>query len=198
MRKRLLICLAAVLLPLLCSAQKTVELYYIAHDHYESDLTNLLEIARRNARFNTGRTLVFYLADGNEPLYFRVGAEDDRDYTKFITKLNEQTSHNVYPDVDRLMLIDIFSEGRFLPTKGFDSYDKVIFNFYINPAFVLMEYCDALIARLYWDMELSSLPKDKLEINIFHHQDDGGSYSEDKLFGRRRLLGGFEPLIDTY
>lgn len=198
MVRRSFIFLALLLLPAMAMAQKSLELYYIAHDHYESSLKNVLDVVRRNARYNTDRTVVFYLANRDEPVYFQVSPDDERKYTRFMETLNAQTSHTVSPDVDRLMLIDMFSEGRFLKTKGFDSYDKVVFNFYINPSFVQMDYCDAVIGRLYWDMELATLPKGKLEVNIFHHADDGGKYREDKLFGRGRLMGGFEPLVDTY
>ncbi len=198
MRKHLLICTLALLLPLLCAAQKTVELYYVAHDHFEKQISDVLDLVRRNARYNPDRTVVFYLANRGTPEYFKVSPEDDRKYDKFMETLNSQTSHTVSPADDRLIILDLFSEGRFLGSKGFDGYDRVVLNFYINPSFVQMDYCDELIGRLYWDMDLASLPAGKLEINIYHHEYDGGKYDEGKLFGRRRLLGRFEPLVDSF
>ncbi len=196
--KRLCLFLIAVVIPALCAAQRSLELYYIAHDHFESSLTEMIELTRRNARYDDSRTVVCYLSNGNTPVFFKISPEDERAFQEFRTILNEQTSHSVYPDVDRLMIIDIFSEGRFLPTKGFDSYDKVILNFFINQSFVQMDYCDAVIGRLFWAMDLSSMPKNKLEINIFHHPEDLGDYSDEKMFGRKNYLGGFEPLVDSY
>ena len=196
--RRVVFIVVAILIPALCFAQKTLELYYIAHDHFETALTEMLELTRRNARYDDTRTVVYYLSNGNTPNYFKVSPNDERAFQEFRTVLNEQTSHSVYPDVDRLMIMDLFSEGRFLPTKGFDSYDKVIFNFYINQSFVQMDYCDAVIGRLYWAMDLASLPKGKLEINIFHHPDDQGKYTDEKMFGRKHFMDGYEPLVDSY
>jgi len=182
---------------LLAKAQsKTVELYYIAHDGHETALSEILDQVRRNARYNPDRTVVFYLANGNKPVWLRVRPEDELEYNRLRETLNEQTSHNVYPEVDRLMLIDIFSEGRTVPEIGFDSYDRVVFNYYITSGFVAMNYCDALIGRLYWDMELDKLPRTKLEINIFHSPDE--KINEDKLFGRKNLMGKFPILVDSF
>lgn len=198
--KRLLLFLSLILmLPMTLLAQKkTLELYYIAHDHYETTLADHLDIVRRNARFNEDRTVIFYLADGHTPHFFRVSPEDEERYVEFIESLTSQTSHNVYPDEDRLYLIDILSGGRTISTKGFDAYDAVIFNYYINESFVMMDYCDALIGRLFWDMDMAALPKNKLEINIYHQPDSRMVYKEEKMFGRKNLLKGFSVLIDSF
>ena len=184
--------------PIVCSAQKTLEFFYVAHDRYERDISEELDKIRRNARFNEYRTVVFYLANGGSPKFFKVSPDDDRQYTTFMETLNGQTSHNVYPDVDRLMILELLSNGRTVPRKGLDGYERVSFNFYINPGFVQMNYCDAVIGRLFWDMEMDKLPRNAFEINIYHHKDDGGDYREDKLFGRKGLLGNFEPIVDTF
>lgn len=175
---------------------KTLELFYIAHDRHEAELTEILDQVRRNARYNPDRTVVFYLANGGAPLKVWVRPEDELEYNRFREKLNEQTSHNVYPEVDRLMLIDIFSEGRTIPMKGFDAYDRVMLNYYITPGFIAMNYCDALIGRLYWDMELDKMPRNKLEINIYHSPED--KIDENKLFGRKNLMKNFPILVDSF
>lgn len=173
---------------------KKLEVYYIAHDKHEAEITDILEQVRRNARYNPERKVIFYLASGNRPVFMTVGPDDETNYLTFRGKLNEQTSHNVYPEVDRLMLIDLLSKG--LSTKGLDAYERVVFNYYITPGFVALNYCDALIGRLYWDMELDKMPRNKLEINIFYSQED--KINEDKLFGRKNLMKNFPILVDSF
>lgn len=175
---------------------KSLELYYIAHDHYETAITGILDQVRRNTRYSPERTVIFYLANGNLPVRVRISPDDELEYEAFRETLNSQTSHNVYPEVDRYMLMDMLSEGKFIPTKGFDDYDKVVFNFYITPGFVAMDFCDALIGRLFWDLELAKLPRNKLEINIFHSPHE--KIDEDRLFGRKNLIGNFPVLVDSF
>lgn len=199
MKKRILLLTVFLLLPMMLLAQKkTLELYYIAHDHYETALSELLDVVRRNARYNEDRTVIYYLADGHTPHYFRLSPSDEEKYTEFIETLNAQSSHNIYPDEDRLFLIDIFSREGVVPSKGFDAYDSVIFNYYITESFLMMDYCDALIGRLFWDMDMASIPKNKLEINIFHQPDSKMIYTVQKMFGRKNLLKGFPVLIDSF
>ncbi|MBR4827006.1 MAG: hypothetical protein IKZ91_03885 [Bacteroidales bacterium] len=175
---------------------KTLEVYYIAHDHYETRLSDILDQVRRNTRYNPDRTVIFYLANGNKPVRVLVSPDDETEYNSFRETLNSQTSHNVYPEVDRYMLIDMLSEGKYVPAKGLDSYRKVVFNYFITAGFVAMDFCDALIGRLYWDMEMDKIPRNKIEINIFHSPDD--RIDEDRLFGRKNLIGNFPVLVDSF
>ena len=175
---------------------RSLELYYIAHDHYETAISSILDQVRRNTRYSPHRTVIFYLANGNLPVRVRVSPDDETEYEAFRDILNSQTSHNVYPEVDRYMIMDMLSEGKYIPTKGFDEYDKVVFNYFITPGFVAMDFCDALIGRLYWDMELSRIPRNKLEINICHSPYD--KIDEDRLFGRKNLIGNFPVLVDSF
>ena len=59
-----------------------------------------------------------------------------------------------------------------------------------------MDFCDALIGRLYWDMDMQTLGKRKLEINIFHNPDI--RVDENKLFGRKNLIEQFPYLVDSF
>ena len=188
--------LVALMAAALQAGAKTLELHYIAHDHNETDLAAILDRVRSNTRYNEDRVVIFYLANGNQPLRLRVSPQDDLAYSEFRETLISQTSHNVYPEVDRYMIMDMLSEGRFIPTKGFDDYDRVVFNYYINEGFVAMDFCDALIGRLFWDLEMNKIPRNKLEINIFHAP--GQRTQEDRLFGRKNLMGSFPVLVDSF
>lgn len=198
MKKVVLLILLSLVGPFLCRAQKTLEVYYIAHDHYESSLSSILNVVRQNSRYNTDKKVLFYLANIDKPEWFFLSPKDDQDYQKFMGELNGQTSHNVYPDIDRLKLIEILSDKSVTKGIGLGAYQSVVFNYYITPSFAMMEYCDAVIGRLFWDLDMGSIPREKLEINIYHHSDDGYSYDENQLFGRKNLLNGFPVLIDTY
>lgn len=179
-------------------AQKTVELYYIAHDHYENLLTDVLKEVHQNNRYNNNKVVIFYLPNGANPIWMRVSPKDDKEYEYLINALNEQTSHPVFPEVDRQKIIEIFSDKDVRDGKGFIGCESVSLYFYINPGFATMGYCDAVISRICWDLELGSLPKNVVEINIYHHQFDGYNYNELKLFGRQNLMKDFSVMIDTF
>ena len=196
MKKRILVLL--LLVPVLVRAQKSLELYYIAHDHYEAQLSDILKEVRQNARYNSSKTVIYYLANVDSPKYVVVSPNDEKEYQSFIEELNNQSSHNIYPEVDRMKLMELLSSPIITGGKDLSSFENVVFNFYINPTFAIMSYGDSIIGRLYWDMELDSVPRSKLEINIYHHGDDGYDYDEKHLFGRQDLLNGFPVLIDTF
>lgn len=196
--KKALFILIFLFSSLLCKAQKNLELFYIAHNHFESALADVIKENRQVSRYDKDKVVVFYLANGSNPIWFKASAQDGKDYDAMIEALNSQVSHNVYPEVDRIELIKLFSDKNILGVEGFSSFKSVSFNFYINPSFVTMGYCDSVIGRLFWDMDLASLPKGVLEVNIYHHTDDGYIYKEERLFGRQNLMKGFSVMIDTF
>jgi len=198
MRKKILLMLLLCLSTLVLRAQKSFELYYVAHEHYESSLMGILNEVRQNARYNTNKVVVFYLANTDHPEWFVVSPNDDKSYQKFMAELGGQTSHNVYPEVDRLKLIEILSSKDLNGGRDLSAFGELAFNFYINPTFAMMDYCDALIGRMYWDLDLASIPRERLEINIYYHSDDGYTYDENQLFGRKNLMNGFPVLFDTF
>ena len=186
MNKSLIISML-LLLPCLCMAQRSLEFYYLVHDHNGQELVKVVDGVRASALDNAGRTVYFYMPDGDTPHYFKVSAEDSEAYSKLTDELKARVSHTVYPDVDRQTVCDILSDG-------FASFDKVIFNFFVSSGFVQQSYGDAVISRLYWDMDLDSLPSGKCQIKVFSEQ--GDKINNSKLFGRK--TGGLPVVIGTY
>ena len=198
MKRNVWLILMLLLVPFISRAQQSLELYYIAHDHYETQLTNILKEVRQNARYNTSKTVLFYLSNVDSPKWMVVSPNDEKEYKSLIEEINGQSSHNIYPEVDRMKLIELLSSPKITGGKELSSYESVVFNYYINPTFAVMSYGDSIIGRLYWDLDLDSVPRNKLEINIYYHSDDGFNYNEKQLFGRQNLLNGFPVLIDTF
>ena len=196
MRRCIVILFLFLLIPVKGLAQKDLEFYYIAHDQHEVALTAMLDDVRKNVRYDGNRIVIFYLANGNSPRLHFVSSDDEKEYELFRSELNSQDSHNVFPEVDRQKIIELFSLGEKLPAKGFDAYNRISFNFYVNKAFIDMEWGDEVIGRLYWDMELSALPKGKIQYKVYYPS--GDRVNEDKIFGRKKLFGGFEPLVNTF
>ena len=198
MKRKALLLALLLLVPVLVRAQKSLELYYVAHYHYENQITDILNVVRQNARYSSFKTVVFYLSNIDKPQYVVISPKDDKEYQDFIAELNSQSTHNVYPEIDRMKLLQILSDKAL--TDGYELKDceGLVFNFYINPTFAMMGYCDAVIGRLYWDLDLNSVSRDKLEVNIFHHSDDGYKYDVNQLFGRKNLLNGFPVLVDSF
>ena len=175
---------------------KTLELYYIAHDHYETAISSILSGVRNDARNNPDRAVVFYLANGSEPMYFLVSPEDDDAWSAFNDELNAKTAHPVSPLKDRDTIMSIMAGEDCLPSKGFDEYDKVILNFFVTPGFVSMDYGDTLIGGLYWNMDLDNLPASVLKINVLPSPD--GELNANRLFGRKKLTGQFPVRISSF
>lgn len=182
--------------PLSQARGKSLELYYIAHDHYETTISTILEKVRADARNNPERTVVFYLADGPKSQFFKVSPEDEDAWIAFNDELVSRTAHPVTPLADRDAIMDLLTREDIMGDKGFDAFDRVVLNFYITPGFVSMDYGDTLIGGLYWNMDLASLPSDKLQINVFHAPD--AKVSPDRLFGRKRLTGNFPVRISPF
>ena len=53
MKRKALLLALLLLVPVLVRAQKSLELYYIAHDHYENQITDILNVVRQNARYSS-------------------------------------------------------------------------------------------------------------------------------------------------
>lgn len=175
---------------------KSLEFYYIAHDHYETRISSVLSVVHDNASNDPDRTVVFYLANGYKPLIHLVSRGDQDDYLAFVEELNSRTSHPVMPNIDRDEILDVLSGKKLLNTEGFKSYNKVTFNFFVTPGFVSMDYGDTLIGGLFWAMDLDELPLNVLQINVFHSPEE--QLTEDRLFGRKKLTGDFPVQISTF
>ena len=193
--KSLVLTVIAALLPFLLYGRQ-LEVHYVAHDHYEVVLGKMLAAVWSDAKSDPEKTVVLYLANGDEPVVLVSTSEDKTDIDGFINELNSRTRHSVYPESDRLYIMEKLA-GEEWGGPGFDGFSKVVFNFYINKSFVETEFCDALIARLYWDLELGSLPKGSLAVNVLYPRESGNiqALKASALFGKERLMGYFEPRV---
>lgn len=175
------------LLPCLCMAQRSLEFYYLVHDHNGDELVRIIDGVCAASRSDAGKTVYFYMPNADDPVCLKLSGEGNEDYDRLVGELKARVSHGVYPEVDRQTVCDILSDG-------FAEFDKVSFNFYITPGFVQQSYGDAVISRLYWDMDLDRLPSGKCQVRVFTER--GERIDDSKLFGRK--TGGFPVVLGTY
>lgn len=180
-----IIVLAFLVFPFTGKASKVLSFYYIAHDHNEYSIEDALKRARDRALSSPDETMFFYLANDDSPLLMRVGNGDQKQFEEFIETLKSSSEHSVSSDVDKMQILQLFSKD-----IAFGDFDRIVLNFYINPDFVRRGFCESIIGRLFWDLELDGMPSSRLEINLFHHFDDEFNYSA-KVFDKNKYLGSF-------
>lgn len=186
MMKSLLV-LIMYLMPCLCLAQKSLDFYYLVHDHNGNELIAVINGVRDSYQGRDDRTVYLYMPDGDTPVYFALSKQEDKRYSTLIDEIRARVSHRVYPEGDRETVCNILSDG-------FGTFDKVCFNFYITSGFIQQSYCDAVISHLYWDIDLDKFPPGKCQINVFTQK--GERIDTSNLFGRK--TGNFPVKLGTY
>lgn len=175
---------------------RTVELYYVAHDDDGVVLSGIIEAVHNFVRNDQNRKVVFYLSNGNNPKCVLASKDDSKDFAGLIDELKSGYSHPVAPKLDMGNLLAVLSSGSVLPEGGLLDLDKLVLNFFISRNFVAREYCDAIIGRLFWNMELSQMPESKLEINILHPKSE--TLDASSLFGSANLMNQYPVTLNEY
>ncbi len=164
--KKLLVLLFAIC----CSAfqniqaQKKIErdynFHYISHDRATpvNKLSSALQSAYDDA-VEYDNIAVFYLANGSSPMIVRVNTPDDNrgDFPRLIGQLQEVISHDVdaYSDVDSIM--SFLETHPFAESDGHLRYQSVNWKYFVSSIFWTMGYNEALIATLYWALDMKRI-----------------------------------------
>lgn len=192
--KRFLPFLLLCLLPSLAAAQsQSLEFIYIAHDRTTpvNALCERLTEVYDYASQDEGQGVVFYLANADSPRIVRMNLPGDNreDLAGLLGELRYKSAHEIYPDVDQEEIVELFNTLDFLNDSGRPAFSTFTMTWYVTPTFWSLGYNEALIARLYFTLDLGSLPSNYFNMDIWHARDDGLKYDEALPFGPKKLCG---------
>ena len=206
MRTLYRICLAFALFFVSCTFSRaqsqSLEFIYIAHDSSTpvSRLSARLQEVFNDARSNEGNAVIFYLANADEPRIVKMNLPDanPQDFEEMLGELNYKSAHEIYAEVDRERIVDLFNETDFLTDDGQPAFSMFTMTYYVNPSFWTMKYNENVIASLYFILDLNRLSSDYFTMEIWHGQDDGLVYDEKDPFGERNLCAGYRFYLLGY
>lgn len=186
-----------ILLFLSSQAQdRELEINYIAHDHFNEAILNAVDRIYNASVYNNTRKTYLYLANADNPIILRCDPNQQKEFEDFQYAISSQLKHNVWPEVDIKRIMELLQEDDFIDDDGNPRYDFFTLNFYITPSFWSYNYNETLIARLFWDLELSK--KNNIQVNIYHPANDGVQYDEKHMFGPKNLNGDYKVYMFTY
>ena len=177
-------------------AQNELEINYIAHDHYNGPLLDLVDDIFQSKAYDTNRHTYIYLANANEPKVLLCNLDKYKELEEFKYTLNGQITHNVWPEVDIMKLLELLKEDDFVDDWGNSRYNFFTLNFYVTPSFITYGYAETLIARLFWDLDLST--SSNFVVNLYLPDDVDTNYDMEKIFGAMKLLGDYQMYIYTF
>lgn len=176
--------------------ERELEINYFAHDHFNESILNALDNLFQTNAFNKNKQTYFYLANAESPLILKVDRDKQNEFEEFRYAINSQLKHNVWPEVDIQKILELLQEDDFINDFGEPRYDFFTLNFYTTPSFWSYSYNETLIARLFWDLDLAS--KSNFQMNIYHPENDGMQYDDNRLFGPKKLTGDYQVYLYTY
>lgn len=190
-----LISLILLLMPFVASAQdQSLEFFYIAHDRTTpvNDLCERLEEVYDNALNYEDYAVIFYMPNEDRPIIVKVNLEGDNrdDFRKIIRELRLESAHDIYVDTDLMEITELFNTYDFITETGEPRFSSVLLCWYVNPDFWLFQYNEALIANLYFTLEMDKYHRSGYMITeIWHAKDDGleGNVDRRYPFGTKNL-----------
>ena len=186
-----------IFLPLFSWGQdRELEINYIAHDHFNEAILNAVNDIYNTNVYNSTRKTYLYLANADNPIILKCESGHEKGFKDFQYAISSQLKHNVWPEVDIQRIFELLKEDDFIDDEGNLRYDFFTLNFYITPSFWSYNYNETLIARLFWDLELSD--RDNIQVNIYHPENDGAHYDEEHMFGPKKLNGDYKVYMFTY
>ena len=201
--KYLFTLLLSFLLPLTALAQShSLEFIYVAHDRSTpvnalcERLTEIYDYAVQDE----SQSVIFYLANADAPRIVRMNLPgDNRDaLADLMGELRYKSAHEIYPDVDQEEIVRLFDEVDFLTDTGRPSFTSFKMTWYANPTFWSLGYNESLIARLFFTLDLGSLPGSYFNMEVWHARNDGLKYDEELPFGPKNLCGDYPFFLLEY
>ena len=172
------------------SRQRSLRFTYIYHtpDTPVAELCQTLTNAFNDAR-NYNLPTIFYLAYMDTP-YVAIagmGKNDVEGFEKIINRLQEKRFHSVDPSGDLKKLIELFDEYDFLTEWGVPKYESMYWSFYVNQEYWDANYNELIIAKLFYALDLGTLPDDFLRFQIFYSGTDEFHCDKKYPFGQKNL-----------
>lgn len=170
--------------------QHSLKFIYVYHgsDTPVAELCKTLNNAFRDAR-NYGFPTIIYLANINKPFIATagIGEADVAGFENIISRLQEKRFHEIDPQSDVEKIMALFNKYDFLSDDGTPKYSSMNWTFYVNQSFWDANYNELIIARLYYALDLGSLPSDFLRFQIYYSGTEDFKYNRDYPFGRKDL-----------
>lgn len=180
---------------------KSLEFYYIAHDRSTpvNDLCARLEEIYEIAMSYDDYAVVFYLPNANEPIIIKMNLPGDNraEFRNLISDLRLKSFHEIYADLDRETITELFNTYDFIDESGNRTYSSVLWCWYVNPDFWQFKYNETLIAALYFNFEIEKYT-DYVSVQIWHAAEDGIQVDADWPFGTKNLCADMYFMLQQY
>ena len=181
---------------------KTLDFIYIAHDHTTpvDELCDRLSDLYQTAKYEKDVAVIFYLPNSDQPKIVKMNlpGENPDDFADLLGDLRYKSAHEVFPEVDIEKIPAIFNETDFIDASGNPRFSSFTMTYYVNPTFWKLGYNEAVIASLYFSLELGKLPKSYFKMQIWHSKDDGLRCDENAPFGTKNICYNYNFLLLGY
>lgn len=175
------------------ASQQTFEFYYIAHDEQTpvGKVCDFLIERQKEATYYNDLAMVFYLANGDDPLIVRMNLPEDnrKDFQKIINALQQQISHDISPKADREEIVRLFNEVDFVDDQGNLSFRTFQWISFVTPMFWQMKYNEDVLAALYFILDMGQLPEGYLTMDVYYDNATPLNYNKRFPFGEKNLCG---------
>lgn len=172
------------------SRQNSLRFIYIYHtpDTPVAELCRTLTNSFNDAR-NYHLPTIMYLAYMDSPYIATAGMGTDNveAFERIINRLQEKRFHPIDTNGDLKKLIELFDEHDFLTDWGTPKYESMYWSFYVNQEYWDANYNELIISKLYYALELGTLPADFLRFQIFYSGTEEFHYDKEYPFGQKNL-----------
>lgn len=174
-------------------AEQQFNFVYVAHDvttPVQHLVARLREVYTDAIKY--GNAAVFYLSNGSNPTVVKVNMVGDNrnDFDNLLVpELQDKNSHDVIADIDVDNILNLFSENEIIGEDRQMLYNSVMFDFYVNKNFWALQNNEAVIAALYFALDIANLMKPEVDLyfNVYRYKDEPLDYPEGQAFGVKNV-----------
>lgn len=161
---------------------------YIAHDSNTpvQQLCDRLRSYYEEATIYEGNVTIFYLGNEDNPIVIEVNTDRDnrQDFDKFISELQNQNFHTVYPLADLQNIVNLFDRLNLATEDGKSlNYETADWFFYVTPRFWDNSYHEELVSRLCFTLGTEAFDMYKFQIKFYYPENNEIKINEEYPFG---------------
>lgn len=166
---------------------------YIAHD-VNTPVNRLIERlkANQNSALEEAEDIIFYLSSGQNPIVveYNTGRDNKADFEDvLLAELNERIAHDVDAETDLERIMQLIEDAGIVDENNRLNYMSARFNFYVNPKFWTLGNNEAIIAPLFFALDVPEIRGGRVQFQIIEAKEDRLKYPEGKAFGDKNLDG---------
>lgn len=173
--------------------QQTLEFYYIAHDKQTpvGKVCDFLIERQKEATYYKDLAMVFYLANGDNPMIVRMNLQGDnrKEFQNIINALQQQISHDISPKADREEIVRLFNELDFVDDEGNPNFKSFQWISFVTPMFWQMKYNEDVLAALYFILDMGQLPEGYLTMDVYYDNATPLNHNKKYPFGEKNMCG---------